>query len=114
MLTDRLARKIASLSAGDILWRQTVYDHYTWLVARCTIREITQYEQEMYRSRMHAFCTQELNIPHHHVWIIQWLNGMHTNIDFNGIKTLTVPSPRTIVELEDIHQSSKSTKISIN
>ena len=91
----------------DADWRQTVYDHRTWLLARSINMTFTLPDAHTWRFRLQEFLKAKYDMPISTLWIVLWINELdHTEFD-GGTLQIKIPELNAISTLYNNYAHAK-------
>lgn len=92
----------------DAAWRQFILDHKTYILQQSQLRVITSAYIQRYSYNIQAYL-QSINFPTSCAWIIEILNAIPSNIEFDSsVSQLYIPTFSLIETLYTTYITTKS------
>ncbi len=92
--------------ASDCDWVRFVVDHRKNIIETSITHVIDNDNKNRFKYSLFEFL-QEINVDVRFMWIIQWLNDLPSQKDFNNVSSLIIPS---YTYIESLYRSYRSYK----
>ena len=109
--SKRITNKITNPYATNEQWFLYIKDNKDFIISRSTLVLINPDAMNLYKYRLEEFLT-DYGVNPNNAWIVIWLNQLGSNINFNNLTELIIPSDTVIDELLEEFRAYEATRSS--
>ncbi len=80
-------------------WRQFILDHLDYIAVRCTTYSIDAPQMNLFRYDLKRFLKVRMNRHEDLTWVVQLLNSIKIDFEFDEPRDLLIPSDTDIINL---------------
>lgn len=109
-LADRIKPKDPKgVHAHTRAWTLFIRDHRDEILKNAEVLTLSYDDMEQYRYRLYSYLTElRPRYDTELLWLVLWINELHTEQDFNNISTLILPREQHIKTLNSSFRSAMS------